>query len=145
MTARAYSAAPALVLALVTAACSTIDGENRHRMLIPAKTLNVSPSLTIPAESIAVGALLFAIVDPLAPNWKVEVKGVGPQRYRLELTMKRFIVGGEGEAAQVIRRAAEKLRHDGGFTEFALLEMTEGIESRVLISQRVAQALVELR
>jgi hypothetical protein len=114
-------------------------------MLIPAKQLNVSPSLTIPAEAIAAAGVIYFIVDPLAPNWKVAVKPIGTRLYHVELTMKRFIVGGEGESYQVIRRAAEKLRREGGFAEYALLEQSEGIESRVTIPQRVAHAVIELR
>jgi hypothetical protein len=131
---------------LAVPGCSNMEGEPRwHRMLIPAKQLNVSPSLTIPAESIVAGGIIYLIVDPLAPNWKVAVEPIGTRLYRVELTMKRFIVGGEGESYQVIRRTAEKLRRDGGFTEYALLEQSEGIESRVTIPQRVAHAVIELR
>ena len=130
---------------LASAGCSTTDGENRHSTLIPNKSLNLSPSLTIPAEALAMAAIVYVIIDPLAPNWKVEVESMGQRRFRVELTMKRFITGGEGEAAAVVKRTAEKLRREGGYAEYALLELTEGIESRVPIAQRVAHAVVELR
>lgn len=133
-------------LALALAGCSSVDSDNHgKRMLIPAKNLNVSPSLSIPAEGIALGVLAYYIIDPLAPNWKVQVEPLGPRRYRLDLEMKRFITGGEGEAAQVVRRTAEQLRRDGGFSDWTLVAMTEGIESRVPVAQRVAHALIELR
>ena len=136
--------------AFLAAGCSSTDsgngsGDGAHRMLIPAKQLNVSPSLTIPAEAFAVAAIAWVIIDPLAPNWKVEVESMGQRRFRMDLTMKRFITGGEGEASAVVKRTAEKLRREGGYAEYALLELTEGIESRVPIAQRVAHALVELR
>ena len=127
------------------AACSSMDGDNYHRSLIPARTLHVTPSLTIPAESLVAAGIVFLIIDPLAPNWKVEVESLGVRRYRIGMTMKRFITGGEGEVGPVFRRAAEKLRQEGGFSEYALLELTEGIESRVPIAQRVAQGVIELR
>jgi hypothetical protein len=138
----------ALAGALFAAAgCSSTDsgGDSPHRMLVPARQLNVSPSLTIPAEAFAVAAIAWVIIDPLAPNWKVEVESMGQHRFRVDLTMKRFITGGEGEAAAVVKRTAEKLRKEGGYVEYALLELTEGIESRVPIAQRVAHAVVELR
>ena len=135
----------ALLALAALGACSSIEGDHPERLLIPAKQLNVSPSLTIPAESLVAAGIVFFVVDPLAPNWKVEVESLGLRRYRLALTMKRFITGGEGEAAQVVRRAAEKLRKEGGYAEYAMLEFSEGIESHVLIAQRVAQAVVELR
>ena len=137
-----------LALAALVAAlcgCSSMERENNYRTLIPAKTLNVSPSLTIPAESLVAAGIIFWIVDPLAPNWKVEVESLGQRRYRLDLTMKRFITGGEGEAGQVVRRTAEKLRKEGKAAEWALLEMSEGIDSKVTLAQRVAHAVIELR
>ena len=130
---------------LFVTGCSSIEGDSRSRTLIPARTLNLSPSLTIPAESLVAAGIVFAVIDPLAPNWKVDVKALGHHRYRLQLTMKRFITGGEGEVGQVVRRTAEKLRHEGGYAGYALLELTEGIESRVPIAQRVAHAVIELQ
>ena len=133
----------AVVLAL--AGCSSMDTDNNHRTLIPAKQLNVSPSLSIPAEGLVAAGIIFWIVDPLAPNWKVEVESLGAGRYRLDLTMKRFITGGEGEAIQVVRRTGERLRREGKAGEWQLLEMSEGIESKVTIAQRVAHAVIEVR
>jgi hypothetical protein len=132
-------------VAVVAAACSSIEGENRKNTLIPARTLNVSPSLIIPAEWIAAAGAVFFIVDPLAPNWKVEIESLGEQRYRIAMTMKRFTNGGEGESDAILRRTAEKLvreRHSAGY---AVLEQTEGIDSHVTLAQRVAQAVIELR
>ena len=141
MIARTLAAA-----ALVTlAGCSSMDDYTGPRTLIPARTLNVSPSLSIPAEGIVAAGIIYAIIDPLAPNWKVEVEPLGTRRYRLNLTMKRFFSGGEGESTQVFRRAAEKLQHEGGFAEYAILSYSEGIESKVTIAQRVASGVVELR
>lgn len=131
-------------VAFAAGGCSSID-DNYQRSLIPARTLRVSPSLTIPAESFIAAGIIFLIIDPLAPNWKVEVESLGVRRYRIGMTMKRFITGGEGEVGPVLRRAAEKIRQEGGFSEYALLELTEGIESRVPIAQRVAQGVIELR
>jgi hypothetical protein len=141
----------ALRIALVMAAtataagCSSMENDNRYKSLIPARTLNISPSLTISAEALAAAGVIFLIVDPLAPNWKVEVAPAGQRRFSIRMTMKRFITGGEGEIGPVLRRAAEKLRDEGGYAEYALIELTEGIESRVPIAQRVAHGVIELR
>ena len=140
----------ALLLAamLVAPGCKSVDGDSNMssaRMLIPAKELVVSSSLTISAEALAAGGIIFLIIDPLAPNWKVEVEPMGTRRYRVAMTMKRFFVGGEGESSTVLRRTAEKLRREGGFDEYAVLEHSEGIQSRVPIAQRVAHAVIELR
>ena len=129
---------------LAVSACSSID-DSKPTTLIPARTLNISPSLTIPAETLAAGSVLYLIIDPLAPNWKVQVEPLGPQRYRVALTMKRFFTGGEGEIGPLLRRTAEKLARDKGFAEYAVLEHIEGIESRVTLAQRFAHAVIELR
>jgi hypothetical protein len=131
-------------LALALAACSTID-EDSPSTLIPNKTLNISPSLTIPAETLAAIGIIYWFVDPLAPNWRVEVEALGEQRFRVAMTMKRFITGGEGEVLPVLKRTAEKLRRDTQSSEFVIVELSEGIESRVPVAQRVAHAVVQLR
>jgi hypothetical protein len=129
---------------LAVCGCSSMDDYTGPNTLIPARTLDVSPSLHIPAEGIVAAGIVWFIVDPLAPNWKVEVTSLGQRRYALELTMKRFITGGEGESTAVVRRTAEKLRKEGGFSQYAILELSEGIESRVPIAQRVAHAVIEV-
>jgi hypothetical protein len=135
----------ALAALALVAGCSHMDDYTGPNTLIPAKTLDVSPSLHIPAEAFVAAGLIYLIIDPLAPNWKVELEQLSDRRYRVNLTMKRFITGGEGESAQVFRRAAEKLQHQGGFAEYAILSYSEGIESKVTIAQRVASGVIELR
>jgi hypothetical protein len=136
-------AALAVVLFSV-AACSSIDDGGKST-LIPARQLNLSPSLQIPAETAVAGALIFWFVDPLAPNWRVEVEDLGERRFRVDMTMKRFTTGGDGEVVPVLRRTADKLRREKGYREYSIIELTEGIESRVPIAQRVAHAVIELR
>jgi hypothetical protein len=131
--------------ALSLVGCKSMDDYSGPQTIIPARTLSLSPSLMLSAEGIVAAGLVYAIIDPLAPNWRVEVESVGAQRYRVALTMKRFITGGEGESAQVLRRTAEKLQKDGGYSGYAVLSHSEGIDSHVLIAQRVAHALIELR
>ena len=140
--ARLTVAVVGLVVAL--AACSTID-EDRPNALLPNKALNISPSFKIPAETLAAIGVIYWFVDPLAPNWRVEVEALGEQRFRVAMTMKRFITGGEGEVLPVLKRTAEKLRRDTQSSEFMIVELSEGIESRVPVAQRVAHAVVQLR
>jgi hypothetical protein len=148
---RTAARARSLVAALTATAlialcgCSSMDDYKGPRTLVPARTLNVSPSLHIPAEGLLAIGLIYFIIDPLAPNWKVELEPLGTRRYRVNLTMKRFFSGGEGESGQVFRRAAEKLQHEGGYAEYAILSYSEGIESKVTIAQRVASGVIELR
>jgi hypothetical protein len=145
-TARANARAVIGALALsCLCACSSMDDYSGPRTLIPARQLNLSPSLAIPAEAIVAAGIIYAIVDPLAPNWKVQIEPLGARRYRVNMTMKRFFTGGEGESNWVFRRAAEKLQHEGGFAEYEILSYSEAIESKVTLAQRVASGVVELR
>ena len=144
MSARRLFAALSAGALLVLSGCSHTD-YNGPNTIIPARTLDVSPSLHIPAEGIVALGIIYWIVDPLAPNWKVELEKLSERRYRVNLTMKRFFTGGEGESGQVFRRAAEKLQHEGGYSEYAVLSYSEGIESKVTLAQRVASGVIELR
>lgn len=134
----------AIAAAAVLAGCSSLD-ESKPHTIIPTRKLHLSESLQIPAETLVAGALIYWFVDPLAPNWQVEVETLGPRRYRIAMRMKRFITGGEGEVVPVLRRTGEKLRRDKGFDDFAIVELNEGIESTIPIARRVAQAVIELR
>lgn len=129
--------------ALACGACSGIEGTSSRDLLIPNETLNISRSLSIPAESLAAGAVLFVVIDPLAPNWRIEQTRLDANRYLIALTKKRFTTGGDGEAGQIFnRRAAELAREQGG--DYRVVEYTEGIESAVPVAQRVARGIVEI-
>lgn len=136
---------------LVCATCLTLAGcvstanESKRAPLIPDKTLKLSSSVSVPLEAVAAAAVLFAIIDPLAPNWDVETSVTGPGRFRVTLTMKRFTAGGDGEAYPVLMRAADGLRQTQGAAGYAVTEFSEGIESTVPVARRVARAVVQLR
>ena len=134
---------PALVLTALVCGCSSTN-DNPERFLIPNRTLNISKSLTIPAEGIVAGAIVWFIVDPLAPNWAIEQSQLDADRYRIALTKKRFTTGGDGEAAPVFYRRAEQIARANGGAKYRVLEFTEGIESTVPIARRVAQGVIEV-
>jgi len=142
------------LIALMTAGCANTvsygtqvtDGAgNKLSTLIPNKALQVSSGLSLSMENIALIAVIDWAVDPLAPNWQLAQAPLGEARVRISLRKKRFTTGGDGEAAQLFARRAEKLRSEGGYATFAVLEYTEGIESSVPIAQRVAQGVIELK
>ena len=113
-------------------------------MIIPNDAFSISRSLSVPLESVAAGALLYVIVDPLAPNWQIEETRLDAGRYLIALKKKRFTTGGDGEAAQVFYRRAAQLVREQGAGRYRVVEFTEGVESNVLIAQRVAQGIVEV-
>ncbi len=130
--------------ALAGGACTGIDNVSSRGVLIPNETLTISKSLALPLESIVAGAILFAVIDPLAPNWQIEQAELGANRFLVALRKKRFTTGGDGEAGQIFNRRAAQIARDNGAAVFRIVEFTEGIESSVPFAQRVAQGVVEI-
>lgn len=113
--------------------------------LVPNKALQISQSLSLSVENMLLIGLIDWAVDPLAPNWQLTQAPLGTDRVRISLRKKRFTTGGDGEAAQLFMRRAEKLTRDGGYAAYAVLEYSEGVDSIVPIAQRVAQGVIELK
>ena len=122
-------------------ACQSIDGPSP--VLIPNEELVVSRSVQIPADIIALGIGLYLVIDPLAPNWRVEQRDLGNGRYAIAMTKKRFTTGGDGESPQIFRRRVDQLQREHGFASYEVIEFSEGIESNVLIAQRVSRGVVQ--
>ena len=131
----------ALIGAALAGGCKSIEGDSP--VLIPNRSLEVSRSVSIPAEVLALGAGLFLVIDPLAPNWQVEQRDLGNGRYAIAMTKKRFATGGDGESPQLFRRRAEQIARDNGFSSYEVIEFSEGIESSVPIAQRVSRGIVQ--
>lgn len=95
-------------------------------------------------QGAAAGALMF-VVDPLAPNWRIETRSLGGGRYGIALKMKHFATGGDGEAHQVFLREAGRIAEERGGKEYRIAEFSEGIESTVPLARRVARGVIEFR
>lgn len=131
-------------LAALCSGCTPIPNVPSANVIIPNETLNISKSASFTAEGVVAAALIYLIVDPLAPNWQIEEKMLDADRYAISMKKKRFTTGGDGEAAQIFyRRAAQLVREQGG-ARYRVIAYTEGIESTVPIAQRVAQGVVEV-
>jgi hypothetical protein len=112
--------------------------------LIPNQSLQLTRTLALSAETLVLGAALYWVVDPLAPNWQLEQAPLGADQMRISLRKKRFTSGGDGEAAQLFSRRAEWLVREGGYARYSVMEYTEGIESTLPLAQRVAQGVIRL-
>ena len=132
------------MLLVLLGGCSGVEGMRSNNTIIPPDVFTVSKSLSIPMESVAAGAALFLIIDPLAPNWQIEEMRLNDTRFRIAMRKKRFTTGGDGEAMPAFYRRAEQLMRDNGALKYRILEFTEGVDSAVPISQRVAQGVVEI-
>lgn len=136
------SAAACLILITGCMACST------STQLVGNRSVLLSPGVQISHEAVLGAALagvaIWYVADPLAPTWAIERRKLAEDRYRIDLRQKRFAVGGDGEAQQVFRRAAETLAEESGFSGYTIVTYTEGIESGPLISQRVSRGVILL-
>lgn len=124
--------------------CTALDRTGPAGAIIPNQALNISDALQLSAESIVAAGLLFKIVDPLAPNWRIEQTRIGENRFRIAMRKKRFTTGGDGEALPAFYRHAEQILQTLGGESYRIIEFTEGIDSAVPIAQRIAQGIVEV-
>lgn len=118
------------------------------KMLIPDRTIGVSPSITFPLEKVVYwgmyAAVAYLILDPFAPNWEIEEARLGDNYVHFNLKMKRYYSGGAGEARYVVQQRAKTLVRKGGFKSYEMIEYNEGIESSMLGSKRTTQAVIKL-
>ena len=128
-------------------ACSTGQSYPHGWSLIPDVSVNVAQGSQIALADLVVGAVVlgvaYTVIDPLAPNWSLQETRLSPDTVKLELTMKRFHQGGEGEAMQVLRRRAEALVRESKANSYTITRYEEEIESN-WISRRFARGEIRL-
>lgn len=95
-------------------------------------------------EYLAGGLVAFAIYDPFAPTWRVDVREAGGDRVRMALRMKSLFTGGDGEARQVFLRNARQMVEAGGFAGYEIVHYEEGVESTRPFARRYANAEIQL-
>jgi hypothetical protein len=91
------------------------------------------------------GAVANIVVEQLTAGWSIEQTRIGDNRFRIELRRKRFTTGGDGEATQAFYRHAEQIVRKYGYAGYTVMEFGEGIDSMFLVSQRVAQGVIQVR
>lgn len=95
-------------------------------------------------EFLAAGLVAYAIYDPLAPTWKIQVIELDDRHRRIKLDMKRLTTGGDGEARRVFTRVARDLAEKNGFAGYDELRYEEGIESTRPFAHRVVEGEIRL-
>ena len=129
-------------LAVLAGACST--PESPRQPFLPDKTVELTRSIRISLEALAVGALVWAALDPLAPNWSIRRESMDGNRVRIVLRRRYLSSGGDGEAAQLFRREAERVAAAAGVGGYTVLEYSEGIDSKYPLAQRVCEGVILL-
>lgn len=116
--------------------------------LIPNETIQLTAKTGISLSSLAtaavVGAAIYLVYDPLAPNWEIEESKLSPDVYRFSMKMKRYHTGGAGESVQILKRRASQLQYENGFSSYQILEYTEGIDSQTIGARRMAEGTIRL-
>jgi len=116
--------------------------------LIPNETIQLTAKTGISLSSLAtvavVGAAIYLVYDPLAPNWEIEEAKLSPDVYRFSMKMKRYHTGGAGESVQILKRRASQLQYENGFSSYQILEYTEGIDSQTIGARRMAEGTIRL-
>lgn len=138
--------------AILFVSCLTIVGcsspGNNSSSIIPNKaiqlTANTSVTLATLVAAAAVGAAIYVVYDPLAPNWEIEESQLSEDTYRVSLKMKRFHTGGAGESIQILKRRATQLQYEQGFGGYQILEYTEGIDSQTVGARRVGEGVIRM-
>ncbi len=136
------SAAASLILIALVSGCSTTSTVIADRSVLLSPGLQLSHQALVGAA--VVGAVVWYVVDPLAPTWGIERRKLTQDRYRIDLRQKRFAAGGDGEAQQVFHRAAETLAEENGFSGYTVVSYTAGIKSGPVLGQRVSRGVVLL-
>lgn len=95
-------------------------------------------------EYLSAALVAYAIYDPLAPNWKIEVVPRNETRARIDMRLRKLITGGEGEARVVFMRNAQEYAEDQGFAGFEIVRYEEGLESTRPFAQRYATGDIKL-
>ena len=95
-------------------------------------------------EYLAALGVTYALYDPWAPNWELDVIPLDESRLRFEMRLRAFHTGGEGEARRVLNRNAGRLARERGYSGYEVIQFEEGVESTRPIARRVASAEVRL-
>jgi hypothetical protein len=150
---RSGRAGATLAICLLLAGCGSwqiptnLSGNlPRKGSIIPDTTLRLTPSTSVSLDQIvrwgAYAGVAYLLLDPWAPNWRIEEAPMGDRYVHFSLKMRRYYAGGAGEASMLFNRRAKELMEYNGFTSYEVVEYTEGMESSVLGSIRTAEGVV---
>ena len=138
-----------LVVTLAGGCSSAVKTFPSSGSVIPDWSLQVAPGFNVGLDKViywgAYAGAAYLVLDPLKPNWDIEEARLSSTHYHLSLHMKRYYVGGAGEARVVFNQRAKDLVRAAKAEDYEILEYSEGMESSVLGSRRVCSGVVRLK
>lgn len=140
---------------LVAAALSALTGCTSLSYVVPAEgtiipdgRVNIAPHTSYSFEQIAakimLGMAINVVYQPFAPNWQLEEAVLDERTYYVRMQAKRFRIGGDGEAMMIMKRRAQQLTYERGYTSYRILDFAEGVESSTPIAQRFSEGIIQL-
>ncbi len=140
-----------LTIAATLGGCSFFDrlpgpgeGPSSQLLLVPAAAVTIMETALLERREIAMGVALWALADPLAPNWQIHAAQLDERNVRFSLKHKLLHTGGEGEARQVLKRSAERIALEQGFSEYEIIRYQAGIDSTRPFARRTVVADVRM-
>lgn len=130
---------------LLLAGCSTTPNSptSNGSFGFTSSMLTTPYSLVPGINPVILGVTTAAAINALLPSWSLDDMPIGGDKYRIFLRKKTFSSGGDGEAAQLFKYRAEQITATKGYNGYQILEFTEGLDSGVLGTQRVAQGIIQ--
>lgn len=134
------------ILAGALAGCNTVPNQptSSGTFGVTAQMMTLPYSMVPGINPIILGAGTSAIINSLLPTWSLEDMPIGGDRYRIFLRKKTFSSGGDGEAAQLFKYRAEQITGSRGYYGYQILEFTEGLDSGLMGTQKVAQGIIQI-
>ena len=129
-----------LVLIAAVAAC----GCAQYPAQPPTEAPPPAPAADVP-EPQASDEPAQPSLDSRAPNWRIESIKLADNRWRVELRMRSWHTGGDGEAEVLFRDQARELAQEQGYRHYVVLSWVQGIESSFPFPRRWARGDVELQ
>lgn len=109
-------------------------------LLVFCSTLTGCISLDTPSLA-ALGGIYYYTKDGF--TWQVEDQAISSDRYRITIKKGHLMTSGDGEALQIFKQHADMIAEEHDCSGYQILQYSEGIESGVLKTQRVAQGLIQ--
>ena len=144
----------ALALAVIASvgmnACSKLhvpgpgEGASPQWLLAPAAALATIQNGYLGLPALTAGLTVWALADPFAPNWEIRAARLDERHLRFFLHHKLLHTGGDGEARVVLKRNAERITREEGFSEYEIVRLEEGIELTRPFARRTLVADVRM-
>lgn len=133
-----------LILCALLGGLGGCSPETRVGMASTVGVIGLASDAMIKPDYMSAALMAYAIYDPAAPNWEIQVIPLDEERVRMELRFRAMVTGGDGEARTVFMRNARNYADEGGYAGFEVIRYEEGIESTRPFARRYASGEIRL-